>query len=172
MLVLAREIEALAAAVAAVQDLDPVGLGTSSSNNLEKLLELEQRLASVTTRVLAAVDDAAVTVEETGRLTRSWLVEEQHLGPRTATDRLCLARGLPSCADADKAFAAGEINTEHALLIVRTVTKLPEDLRGIVDTALTDLCRQLPAYEVARMIDEILASLGLIADEDERFRRR
>src|SRR4051812_3710061 len=166
-------MEALGADIARLRAVDPTALdATRLVNGIEALLTVSHQLAALTASFLAAAETADATVVECGRAPRSWLIEEQYLGPRDASDRMLLARFLPWATAAREAFGDGAISDDHALIIVRTLTKIPEDMREVVDKAMTELAREMPPHHLAAAVDEILARLGVETSEEERFRRR
>jgi Domain of unknown function (DUF222) len=75
---------------------------------------------------LQAMDVRQVTVNECGRTTRSWLVEDQRLGPTDAGQRMWVARHLPWYPDVHAAFTAGDINHEHVRVILAGLSATPD----------------------------------------------
>src|SRR3954451_18466607 len=127
-------MEALNADIARLRAVDPTALdATRLVNGIEALLTVSHQLAALTASFLAAAHTSDATVVECGRATRSWLIEEQYLGPHDASNRMRLAHGLPSAPAAQAAFGDGAINDDHALIIVRTLAKIPDDMREVVD---------------------------------------
>src|SRR4051794_12013631 len=166
-------MQALNADIAQLRTVDVTALdATRQVNMAEALITATHQLNALTASVLAAAHTSDATVVECGRATRSWLVEEQYLGPHDASNRMRLAHGLPSAPAAQAAFSDGAISDDHALIIVRTLTKIPEDMREVVDKAMTELAREMPPHQLAAAVDEILARLGVETSEEERFRRR
>jgi hypothetical protein len=53
-------------------------------------------------------------VIETGRQTRAWLIEDQHVGHEEATKLTTVAKALPVRPYVEAALLAGDISIEHA----------------------------------------------------------
>src|SRR4051794_38479930 len=97
MLLLPPEAEALNADISRLRAVDLTALDATGQVNLvEALLTATNQLHALTASLLAAAHASDATVIECGRAPRSWLVEELHLGPRAASNRMRLAHGLPS----------------------------------------------------------------------------
>jgi hypothetical protein len=60
------------------------------------MITLRDRVDAELARSLQALDVRQVTVSECGRTTKSWLIEDQRLGPRDAAQRMWVARQLPA----------------------------------------------------------------------------
>src|SRR4051794_30031478 len=76
----------------------------------------------------------------------------------------------------EQAFAAGDINSEHALLILKVLRHVKDDeLREAVECELVKLALGCPPYVVSRAVDQVLAMLGVESSKDaheRRFRER
>ena len=111
--------------------------------------------------------------DECGRSTRSWLIEEHLFSPAAASRATRLVRLLPLHPQTRDAYFAGDISSEHALVILDGLKDVrDDDLREPVETALIQLARELPPHEVAQGLDQILASLGVEQSSDEAAARR
>jgi hypothetical protein len=91
-------------------------------NRAEMLLEARSRLDGEIARTLQAVDVREVTVNECGRQTKSWLIEEQHRSPGHAGQRRWVARRLRGHPDLADALASGDINHDHVHVILGCLT--------------------------------------------------
>lgn len=168
---------ALADAARALGDLAALDPSASSDAALveatEALLALESRLRFVQARWLRALDVRDATVAECGRATRSWLIEEQRLGPAEATRRMALARRLDSAPAVAAVFGAGDVTADHASVVCDALDAVGDDqLRPVVESALVDLARVEPPFVVARALDQVLAMLGVESDADAAYARR
>ena len=168
-----RPVADLVAAVDAVSMLDVHALpDVTLVADLALLLEVETRLRAVQTAWLAAAETRDATVADSGRSTRSWLVEEHLMAPAEASRRMRLAKRLPAFPAVEGAFRSAEITAEHASVIVTALLSVPVEFRESVEAALLDLAREHPPFLVARAVDEILAALGIDDDSDEAHARR
>jgi hypothetical protein len=76
-------LDELSATVVALVEQDPHQLpGTSLLVSAESILTVINRLEGVLTTRLQVMHVRDVTTAECGRKTRSWLIEDQHLGRR------------------------------------------------------------------------------------------
>lgn len=141
-------------------------------NGLDEMHAAECRLRALQAEWLAAADAADAVVTETGRATRWWLIEEQRQGPAEAGRRMRLARGMAEAPLVAAALRAGDINPDHALLILGVLPHTPDDLRGTVEDALVDLARTRPPFLVGRAVDHILEMLGVDGESEAARERR
>jgi hypothetical protein len=116
-------------------------------------------------------------VSLSGRQTKRFLVEELHMEPGAAGRTMRLARGLPYAELTAQTLAAGDINDEHALLILKVLKHVTDpELREVVEAELIKLAVDNPPFLVARAVDSILTMLGVeksAADaHDRRFAER
>jgi hypothetical protein len=131
---------------------------------LEELLTAKDRLDGVIAVHLQAADVRGVTVNECGRTTRSWLVEDQHLSPSEASRRMLLARELPTHPQIRTALVDGDISHHHAQAITGCLRTLPADWREIAEPELIDTARQVDPTSLGRLCRELRIRSG--ADED------
>jgi hypothetical protein len=96
----------------------------------ETLIEARDRIDAALAVALQAMDARQVAVNEGGRTTRSWLVEDQRLGPKDAAQRMWVARPLPFHPRIQAAFLAGVINHEHVRVIINGLRRLLPDWRA------------------------------------------
>ena len=172
--VLQSALDAVDAALAT----DASGLSSGEQlADIEVGLALASKVDALLASRLRVAHELEASTEECGRTTKSWLVEEMRLNPGDAARRMRQARGLPEAPMTFAAWAAGEINADHALVILGVLPHVRDDeLRATVESALVDMCREQPAFLVARQADELLAALG--ADEggkaayERRYARR
>src|SRR3954454_10942551 len=166
-----------AAAIGALLALDPQSMAPSQQLAvLDELLVLGNRFQAATARMVAAVDASEATVTDADRTTKSYLVEVHCLDPGDAGKLCRLGRGLPFAPLTEQAFAAGDINSEHALLILKVLRHVKDDeLREAVECELVKLALGCPPYVVSRAVDQVLAMLGVESSKDaheRRFRER
>ena len=128
---------------------------------LEELLTAKDRLDGVIAVHLQAADVRGVTVNECGRSTRSWLVEDQHLSPEEAGRRMAVAKTLPYHPAIGAALFDGEISHDHARVIASCLRRLGVSWREIAEPEL---------IEAARQVDP--TSLGQLCRETGPVRRR
>jgi hypothetical protein len=97
---------------------------TSLLTHTETLVEARDRIDAALSVSLQAMDVRQVAVNECGRTTRSWLVEDQRLGSTDAGQRMWVARQLPFHPEIRAAFLAGDINHEHVRVILAGLRRL------------------------------------------------
>jgi hypothetical protein len=129
----------------------------------EHLLDVANRLSGITAHALQACDVRDVTVSQCGRQTTSWLVEEQHLSRADATRRMWVARWLPAHPAIADALIAGQINAEHARLIIGCVRKLDVEVQATAEADLLELARNFDPGLLAEAARGIRITTG--ADE-------
>lgn len=169
----AAPMAALHDAVACLAGVDVHAITDGSLvQTLAELEEVRSRLDGVFARMLHAAEVRDATVAECGRAPRSFLIEELRLGPRDAARRLVLSRRLLMAPLVQAALNAGDITSEHALLILKVLPQLPDDLRPVVEAELVKLACEHPPFLVARAVDAVLAMCGVERSADERFARR
>ena len=163
----------LDAAVKQVLDADPRDTAEAHRlNEAEHLLTLRNKLDAAINQRLQVIDVAETTVAETGRATRSWLIEEQNLNPGEATKRMRVARALPTHPYLDKACAEGEISLEHANAICRATAAVPPEFREIVETTLVDISRHCAPCDLGDEIEKLLIACGVDNGSDEAHAKR
>lgn len=163
----------LSAAAGAVAALDPHLLPAGELvSGLEQLLDLQTRLESIQVRWLAAAEQREAIVDETGRSPRGWLIEEQLRNPREATRKMKLVRELPAYPCVQAAYDAQQITTDHACVILDALASIPPEIRDGAAAALVDRAREVPPFQVAREVDDLLQALGVDKAGDVARERR
>jgi len=163
----------LTAAVEQVLDADPRDTPEAQRlNEAEQLLMLRNRIDGAINQRLQVIDVADTCVAETGRATRSWLIEEQHLNPGEASKRMRVARALPAHPYVDKASATGEISLEHANAICRATAAVPPEFREIVETTLVEIARHCSPCDLGDEIEKLLIACGVESSSDEAHAKR
>jgi hypothetical protein len=163
----------LNAAMEQVLDADPRDVAEPHRlGEVEQMLTLRNQLDAAITDTLQVIDAADTTVTETGKATRSWLIEEHHLNPGEATKRMRVARALPSHPYLDKSFAAGEISLEHANAIVRATAAVAPEFRDIIETTLVDIARHCAPCDLGEEIEKLLIACGAEPSSDEAHTKR
>lgn len=172
MLVTSPGCEAVTRAVAVLVTEQPADRpDVVAMSNVEQLLTLQSQISAQIARELALIDAHTATVDETGRHTRAWLVEEQLLDPGAATRKLRLARHLWRWPATEAAWLAGDISEEHVAVIFTALAKVPGDVAEIVEKALLELARDCPPRDVALAVDRILVACGIEDAEAAAARR-
>jgi hypothetical protein len=162
----------LLSAVEAMRATDPHALGTVALIvELEELIEARDRLDAVIARRGQAADVIDATVEECGRTTRSWLVEEIRRSPLDARRTLFLARSLPDHPAVGAAFDAGDICAEHARVIIGCLLKLPAAHRGWATDTLLEAARSLDPTMLGQVAREIRLRTGADENRDAAAQR-
>ena len=131
---------------------------------LEELLTAKDRLDGVIAVHLQAADVRGVTVNECGRSTRSWLVEDQHLSPEEAGRRMAVAKTLPYHPAIGAALLDGEISHDHARVIASCLRRLGVSWREIAEPELIEAARQVDPTSLGQLCREIRVRSG--ADDD------
>jgi hypothetical protein len=139
---------------------------------LETLQRLTNQLHYAEVTRLQVIDVAETTIAETGRATRSWLIEEQQLNPGEASKRLRVARALPTHPTMDKVFAAGDISLDHANTIAKATAAAPAQFREILETALVDMARHMTPYDLGGQVEQLLVACGVESSSDEAAAKR
>jgi hypothetical protein len=196
--VYAAELVAFEAAVEALLGTDLRDVpGVHRLGNQQRLLEIRNKLDAVELHNLQRLDADEIPITETGRNTRSWLIEEQYLNPGEASKRTRLARALVSYPNVDAALSAGRISAEHALVIVKALASVPPEFldtgevslehanaivrataavapefREIVETTLVDIARHCPACELGEEIEKLLIACGAEPAGDQAHVKR
>ncbi|HEU5034189.1 MAG TPA: DUF222 domain-containing protein [Mycobacteriales bacterium] len=138
----------------------------------EVLLGIINQLRAVEVHRLEVIDNDETTVVDTGRATRSWLIEEAQVNPGEATKRVRLARALAAHPLVDDAFSAGNISFEHAWAIITAMRPVPVEFHDIVERALVDAAHACPPYDIGEMIEPLLVACGVESSSDEAHVRR
>jgi hypothetical protein len=130
----------------------------------EAVLDAKNRMSAIAARALQSCDVRDVTVNECGRTTKSWLIEEQHLSPKDAGRQMWVARRLPTHPAIADALGAAEINHEHARVIIGCLMKLSADWREAAEAELIAFARDHDPAMLSALCREIRVRSG--ADED------
>jgi Domain of unknown function (DUF222) len=157
-------LELIAAGVRALVEQDPHSLpDTLLLTSTETIFTVMNQLSGVAASRLQVMDVRDVTVAECGRQTRSWLVEEQHLGQEDASRYMTVAKALPTCPEIGPALLAGDITIDHARVIAIGVRKVPAEIREVFEKELVKAAASCDPTELARFARELRSRLG--ADE-------
>jgi hypothetical protein len=130
----------------------------------ETLIQARDRLDAVLSVALQAVDVRQVSVNECGRTTRSWLVEDERLAPTDAAQRVWVAKQLPFHPEIRDAFTAGDINHEHVRVILGGLRRLLPETREELAGRLLGFAREHDPGLLARYIEQVRVMTG--ADEN------
>lgn len=140
--------------------------------NQEKLLELRNRLDAIELHGLQCIDADETSIAETGRGTKSWLVEEQQLNPGEAGKRTRLCRALVFYPNVDAALSAGRFSAEHARVIVQALASVPPEFVEIVETALLEIAPHLTPNAIGEEVERLLVACGVESSADEAAEKR
>src|SRR3954453_8468017 len=129
---------------------------------LYDLVALDNKVQALKAKWVQAAHQSEAPVTLRGRQTKRFLVEDLLLEPGAAGRIMRLGRGLPYAALTDATLAAGDINDDHALLILKGLKHVKdEQLRITVKQELVKLSLEHPPFVVARAVDAILVLLGI-----------
>ncbi|HWB65987.1 MAG TPA: DUF222 domain-containing protein [Mycobacteriales bacterium] len=137
---------------------------------IEELLQARSRLDGLISQRLQVAESRQATINEAGRATRSWLIEEQRLSPTEAGQRVAVARSRPFQPKLAAALDAGDISHEHARLINGCLSKLPLMWREDAESILVDAARSMDPVTLGQVAREIRLRSG--ADEDREAREQ
>jgi hypothetical protein len=155
----------LLSVIDAMRATDPHAIGSAGLIvELEELTSARDRLDAVIASRLQAADFTGATVDECGRSTRGWLVEELRRTPAEARRALFLARSLPIHPKVAAAFDAGELSAEHTRVIISCLRELHDEQRTWATDILIDAARSVDPTTLGQVIREIRLRTG--ADED------
>jgi hypothetical protein len=170
---LSPELVALEVAIDGVVAADPRMLPAAQRlAHHERLLQLRSRLEAAELHSLQALHEDEVTVEECGRPTKSWLVEEAHLNPGEAGTRLRLSRGLAAYPRVDAGLGAGAFSPEHARVILNALAVVPPQFLDIVETALLELAPQVTPHDLGEKDETLLVACGVESSAEAAAQKR
>jgi hypothetical protein len=139
---------------------------------LEELIDARDRLDAVIARHLQAADVIGATVDECGRSTRGWLVEELRRSPAEARRSLFVARSLPIHPLVAAAFDAGDISAEHARVIISCLRELHDEQRDWATDVLLEAARAMDPTTLGQVIREIRLRTGADENREAAAERR
>jgi hypothetical protein len=137
---------------------------TTLLTETETLLDAKNRLDGLIAAHLQALDARDVTIAESGRHIRSWLIEDQHLPDEEAGQRLRVAKALPFHPAIGQAMLAGDVGQPQARLISHTLTRLTADWREAAEAELLTVARDEPMTTLAALCRALRIRTG--ADDD------
>ena len=160
--------------ITALGQVDPreLGSGLAVIQRTEDLLKATNRLDAVISTQLQVLHIDRSTEIESGRKTRGWLVEEQCRSKPEASRRMTVARAMPEHPVIADALARGEINLEHAQVILRLLRSTPPELRDVVEKALVDAAAYVDPSALAAFCRDVKQNLGWAEDKQEADQRR
>jgi hypothetical protein len=137
------------------------------------LLREKRRLDGILARRLQVLDTRDATTAECGRSTRAWLVEEQLLSGPDASARLKVARTYATRPGIVDAMRDGDINQDHAKLIVAFLPQLPDpDQRDEAEKLLLEAARFTDPTTLGKGLRELGDRLCLNESAEERRERK
>ena len=140
--------------------------------NQEKLLELRNKMDAIELHGLQRLDADETAIAETGRNTRSWLIEEQHVNPGEATQRTRLSRALTVYPHVDAALSAGRFSADHARVIVTALASVPPLFVEAVETALLANAPHCTANDLGDDVEKLLVGCGVESSSDTAAQKR
>lgn len=172
MLITSPGVDGVCAAVAGLVAEQPADRpDVVAMGNVERLLTVCSQLHAQLARELAVIDAHAATVQDCGRHTRAWLVEEQSLDPGAAARKMRIARHLGRWPATEAAWLAGDISEDHVAVIFKALATVPPEVADVVEKALLEIAHLSPPRDVAAAVDQILIACG-IDDADAAAARR
>jgi Domain of unknown function (DUF222) len=154
-------LELITAGLAVLVGRDPHELPDETLlTSTESLLKTINQAQGVVCARLQAMHVRDVTTGLRGRKTRSWLIEELHLGHEMANRHMTVAKALPSCPAVAGALLDGDISLEHARNIVVSVKRTPSDIRDVVEKELVDAACQVDPTALGGFARELRSRLG------------
>jgi len=154
-------VELIAEGVRGLIAQDPHSLpDTTLLMSTESIVRIMNQLSGVMAARLQVIDVRDATVAEYGRQTRSWLVEELHLGQEDASRHMTVAKALPSCPAIGAALEAGDITIDHARIIAIGVRKVSPEIRDVFEKEMVKAAEFCDPTELARFSRELRSRLG------------
>ena len=167
------EVVALQAAVDGLLAADFRDVPESARcGNVERMLVLRDQLDTAIAHAVQVIDVEDTTVAETGRSTRSWLIEEQLVNPATASKIRRLALALPLHPRLDAGLRAGRFSVEHAHVILNALRQVPAEFIQIVETALLELAEQKPPNDLGDAVETLLVACGVESSAEAARQKR
>jgi len=160
-------VVALQAAVETLLAEDVRSLPESARcGNVERMLELRSQLDVAIMHAVQVIDVEATTIAETGRSTRSWLIEEQLVSPAEASRLRRLALALPHHPRVDAGLTDRTFSTAHAHVIVNAMRQVPAEFTDIVETALLELADHTTPDKLGEAVETLLIACGVESSSD------
>ena len=138
------------------------------ADDLRELQQLRNLLDGEFLRRLAAFDARGGAAAEHVLSTKAWLRGALHLSPSTASGHVTVARHLRDGGPLALATACGDLSYEHAVVIHRAVSAVPEEQRDEAEQILTDTARFVHPADLriaGDRIREAVAPDTLVLDE-------
>ena len=140
--------------------------------NIERLLELREQLSTAIMHRVQIVDTDETTIVETGRATRSWLIEEQLLNPGEASKIRRLAKALPFHPKVDAGLRERTFSVAHAHVIIKAMALVPSEFEEIIETALLELAEQNTPDDLSAAVETLLVAAGVESSADAAREKR
>jgi hypothetical protein len=126
----------------------------------DELLTLRTQLDGLLTAQLQVMESRGTAVNECGRTTRGWLIEDQLLGVDETSRLLTVARMLPDRPSIGEALREARINTDHARVIAIGLHRVPAPIRDTYVKELITAAESCEPGELARFSRELRSRLG------------
>ena len=140
--------------------------------NIERLLELREQLSTAIAHGIQIIDADETTIVETGRATRSWLIEEQLLNPGEASKLRRLAKALPFHPNVDAGLRERKFSIAHAQVIIKAMALVPAEFEEIIETALLELAEQTTPDDLGAAVETLLVAAGVESSTDAAREKR
>jgi hypothetical protein len=164
----------LAAAVAALETMPADAAGAPAAvlvARMRQLVRLRAMADSLLIEQLAAFDARAAARYDGQTSTQAWLRSRLRLGGQVG-DLLRTARQLGGLTQIGKAFAAGEIQLEHAAAVATLAGEVGAGAVAEYEPILVDLARQAPPAKLRAACDHLRQLLEPDGDAEEAARQR
>jgi hypothetical protein len=164
----------LAAAVAALETMPADAAGAPAAvlvARMRQLVRLRAMADSLLIEQLAAFDARAAARYDGQTSTQAWLRSRLRLGGQVG-DLLRTARQLGGLTQIGKAFAAGEIQLEHAAAVATLAGEVGAGAVAEYEPILVDLARQAPPAKLRAACDHLRHLLEPDGDAEEAARQR
>ncbi|MDQ1702270.1 MAG: hypothetical protein QOF57_1522 [Frankiaceae bacterium] len=138
------------------------------ADDLRDLQQLRNLIDGELLRRLGAFDARGGAAAEHVLSTQSWLRGVLHLSPSAAGGHVAVARRLRDGGPLALAAACGDVSYEHAVVINRAVSAVPEQQRHEAEAILTDTARFVHPSDLriaGDRIREAVAPESLVLDE-------
>jgi len=138
----------------------------------EACLRIETVAHALTTKRLARVHELEATQGANGRLTKSWLIEEQLLTEPAAGRRMKLVRFLDNFPLVKAAYFAAKLTPTHVSALVSGLMSLPVAWWEAVEAPLVKHAQGCLPTEISGFIDDLLTAMGVDKKSDIQRERR
>jgi Domain of unknown function (DUF222) len=139
---------------------------------LEELIQARDRLDALLAARLQAADVIQATVDECGRCTRGWLVEEMRRSPHEARRMLTVARAMPAYPSLAAAFGVGDVSAEQVRVILGCLRQLSPEAVPAATEILLEAARSMDPVTLGQVAREIQLRAGADESREAAAQRR